>query len=54
MNLLIPLKSFQVIEHIKNDKLFIKEIHRILKPGGKALISNPNISMTLTKKSLAC
>ena len=41
--------SFQVIEHIKNDKLFIKEIHRILKPGGKALISTPNISMTLTR-----
>lgn len=43
------LISFQVIEHIKNDKLFIKEIHRILKPGGKALISTPNISMTLTR-----
>lgn len=43
------LISFQVIEHIKNDKLFIKEIHRILKPGGKALISTPNINMTLTR-----
>ena len=43
------LISFQVIEHIKNDKLFIKEIYRILKPGGKALISTPNISMTLTR-----
>ena len=41
--------SFQVIEHIKNDKLFIKEIYRILKPGGKALISTPNISMSLTR-----
>ena len=43
------LISFQVIEQIKNDKLYIKEIHRILKPGGKALISTPNISMTLTR-----
>lgn len=43
------LISFQVIEHIKNDKLFIKEIYRILKPGGKALISTPNISMSLTR-----
>jgi len=43
------LISFQVIEHIKNDKLFIEEIYRILKPGGKALISTPNIKMTLTR-----
>ena len=41
--------SFQVIEHISNDKLFIEEIYRILKPGGKALISTPNIKMTLTR-----
>ncbi|MEL0008406.1 MAG: class I SAM-dependent methyltransferase [Flammeovirgaceae bacterium] len=41
--------SFQVIEHINNDELFIEEIYRILKPGGKALISTPNIKMTLTR-----
>tara|TARA_B100000287_G_scaffold261558_1_gene246068 strand:+ start:2345 stop:3118 length:774 start_codon:yes stop_codon:yes gene_type:complete len=43
------LISFQVIEHIYNDKLFIEEIYRILRPGGKALISTPNIKMTLTR-----
>ncbi|RED99726.1 class I SAM-dependent methyltransferase [Marinoscillum furvescens] len=41
--------SFQVIEHIKQDEEFLKEIHRILKPGGKALISTPNIKMTLSR-----
>ena len=41
--------SFQVIEHIKNDHLFLKEIARILKPGGTALISTPNINMTLSR-----
>lgn len=41
--------SFQVIEHIKNDKLFLQEIHRVLKPGGKALLTTPNIKMTLTR-----
>lgn len=41
--------SFQVIEHLKNDDLFVKEIHRILRPGGTALLTTPNIKMTLTR-----
>lgn len=41
--------SFQVIEHIKDDGFYLREIHRILKPGGKALITTPNINMTLTR-----
>lgn len=41
--------AFQVIEHIKNDSDFLQEIHRVLKPGGKALITTPNIKMTLTR-----
>ncbi len=41
--------SFQVIEHIKNDHLFLKEIHRMLKPGGTALLTTPNIKMTLSR-----
>lgn len=41
--------SFQVIEHIKNDRMFLEEIHRVLKPGGKALITTPNIKKTLTR-----
>ncbi len=41
--------SFQVIEHVKKDRLFLEEIHRVLKPGGKAIITTPNIKMTLTR-----
>ena len=41
--------SFQVIEHIKNDKLFLEEIYRVLKPGGMAIITTPNIKKTLTR-----
>lgn len=41
--------TFQVIEHIEDDGLFIKEIHRVLKPGGKAIITTPNIKMSLTR-----
>lgn len=41
--------SFQVIEHIQNDKLYLQEIQRVLKPGGQAILSTPNIKMTLTR-----
>ena len=41
--------SFQVIEHIKNDELFLQEIHRVLNPGGKAILTTPNIMMSITR-----
>ena len=41
--------SFQVIEHIQNDKLYLEEIHRVLKPGGTALITTPNRKMSLSR-----
>jgi 2-polyprenyl-3-methyl-5-hydroxy-6-metoxy-1,4-benzoquinol methylase len=41
--------TFQVIEHIQNDDLFVKEIYRVLKPGGKAIITTPNIKLSLTR-----
>lgn len=41
--------TFQVIEHVKKDEEFIKEIHRVLKPGGVALMTTPNIKMTLSR-----
>ena len=41
--------SFQVIEHIQDDKLFLQEMHRVLKPGGLAIITTPNQIMSLTR-----
>jgi len=41
--------SFQVIEHIENDALYLKEIYRVLKPGGTALITTPNRKMSLSR-----
>lgn len=41
--------SFQVIEHIQDDFLFLKEIHRVLRPGGIALLTTPNRKMSLSR-----
>jgi ubiquinone/menaquinone biosynthesis C-methylase UbiE len=41
--------SFQVIEHIKRDKEFVREVHRVLKKGGKFIVSTPNKPMSLTR-----
>ncbi|MCD7970121.1 MAG: class I SAM-dependent methyltransferase [Alistipes sp.] len=41
--------TFQVIEHIRRDFLFLSEIHRVLRPGGKLIITTPNKRMSLTR-----
>jgi SAM-dependent methyltransferase len=41
--------SFQVIEHIADDHLYLKEISRVLKPDGLALITTPNRLMSLSR-----
>lgn len=41
--------SFQVIEHVKEDANYLKEIHRVLKPGGLAVLTTPNIKKTLSR-----
>tara|TARA_B110000261_G_scaffold161743_1_gene203778 strand:- start:443 stop:1219 length:777 start_codon:yes stop_codon:yes gene_type:complete len=41
--------TFQVIEHIKDDEMFLKEIYRVLKPGGKVILTTPNSMMSLTR-----
>ncbi|GIV36624.1 MAG: hypothetical protein KatS3mg032_1003 [Cyclobacteriaceae bacterium] len=41
--------SFQVIEHIDNDLFFLEEIHRVLKPGGLALLTTPNRKKSITR-----
>ncbi len=41
--------SFQVIEHIPSDRLFLEEIYRVLRPGGTAYITTPNRKMSLTR-----
>lgn len=38
-----------MIEHIQDDEFFLKEINRVLKPGGKAYLTTPNRIMSLTR-----
>ncbi len=48
-NLFDCVFSFQVIEHIQDDHAFLKEIHRVLKPGGIALLTTPNRLLSLSR-----
>ena len=41
--------SFQVIEHIQQDKEFVKEVYRVLRSGGRFIVSTPNAPMSLTR-----
>ena len=41
--------TFQVIEHIQDDGFFLKEIRRVLRVGGIALITTPNRLLSLSR-----
>jgi 2-polyprenyl-3-methyl-5-hydroxy-6-metoxy-1,4-benzoquinol methylase len=45
--------SIEVIEHIENPRAFVREIFRILKPGGTVLLSTPNNESFTSLISLA-
>ncbi len=41
--------SFQVIEHIRRDREFVREVRRVLRPGGRFVLTTPNAPMSLTR-----
>lgn len=41
--------SFQVIEHIERDREFVREVRRVLRPGGQFIVTTPNAPMSLTR-----
>lgn len=41
--------AFQLIEHIEDDQFLIEEAHRVLKDGGKFIVTTPNRIMSLTR-----
>ncbi len=41
--------TFQVIEHINEDVAFVSEIARVLRPGGRLIVTTPNAPISLTR-----
>jgi SAM-dependent methyltransferase len=41
--------SFQVIEHIRDDFAFLDEVVRVLRPGGRFIVTTPNAPASLTR-----
>jgi SAM-dependent methyltransferase len=41
--------AFHIVEHLRKDVLFLQEIYRVLKPGGKLILTTPNKYMTIAR-----
>lgn len=41
--------SFQVIEHIEDDVALVREMARVLRPGGRLILTTPNAPRSLTR-----
>ncbi|MBQ0081283.1 MAG: methyltransferase domain-containing protein [Alistipes sp.] len=41
--------SFQVIEHIRDDVKMVDEVYRVLRPGGRFVLTTPNANSSLTR-----
>jgi SAM-dependent methyltransferase len=41
--------AFQLIEHIEDDHFFLREVERVLKPGGTFIMTTPSRTMSLTR-----
>lgn len=46
-NIFDAVVSFETIEHVNDGNLFLKEMKRVLKPGGLFICSTPNICYTV-------
>lgn len=46
--------TIEVVEHMQNAYAFLKEIHRLLKPGGKLILSTPNTNHLVSRIKALC
>ncbi len=46
------VSSLETIEHLENPRRFVRELVRVLKPGGRIFISTPNQLSLLSKLTL--
>jgi ubiquinone/menaquinone biosynthesis C-methylase UbiE len=46
------LISTELIEHVMYPRKFLNEVHRVLKPGGKMLLSTPNVATLANRFAL--
>ncbi|GAA3317265.1 hypothetical protein GCM10020331_015500 [Ectobacillus funiculus] len=41
LGLFDTILSFETIEHVQDDQLFMNNLYRMLKPGGRLILSSP-------------
>lgn len=44
--------AIDVLEHLRDDQVFLREVHRVLKPGGRGVVTVPNGDPTLIANQL--
>src|SRR5260370_32500224 len=41
--------AVEILEHLENPRSFLRELARVLKPGGRAIVSTPNLTSLLSR-----
>lgn len=41
--------GIEIVEHVENPRFFLREVERVLRPGGIAIVSTPNLTTILSR-----